>query len=190
LGIQTKLSTVYHPQTNGQTERINQELEQYLRVFTDHRQGQWPNWLGMAEFTYNNKIHAATKISLFKANYGQDPRIGFERRRKGKYKAAGKFIERKKKIQEKVKASLGKTQEEMKKFANRKCREGEEYRVGDLVLLSTKDLKWQMKGKRSEKLTERFVGPYKVKGIISSNAIELELPKSIRIYPVVNVSRV
>ena len=53
-----------------------------------------------------------------------------------------------------------------------------------------KDLKWQMKGERSEKLTERFVGPYKVKGIISSNAIELELPKSVRIHPVVNISRV
>ena len=78
----------------------------------------------------------------------------------------------------------------MKKFANRKHREGEEYRVGDLVLLSTKDLKWQMKGRRSEKLTERFVDPYKVKGIVSSNAIELELPKSIKIHPIVNVSRV
>jgi len=53
-----------------------------------------------------------------------------------------------------------------------------------------KDLKWQMKGRRSEKLIERFVGPYKVKGIVSSNVIELELPKSIKIHPVVNVSRV
>jgi len=78
----------------------------------------------------------------------------------------------------------------MKKFANRRRREKEEYRVGDLVLLSTKDLKWQMKERRSEKLTEHFVGPYKVKGIVSSNTIELELSKSIRIHPVVNVSRV
>jgi len=78
----------------------------------------------------------------------------------------------------------------MKKFTDKKQREGEEYRVGDLVLLSTKDLKWQMKGRRSEKLTKCFVELYKVKGIISSNAIELELPKSIRIYPVVNVSKV
>ena len=53
-----------------------------------------------------------------------------------------------------------------------------------------KDLKWQMKGKRSEKLTKRFVGPYKVKGIVLSNAIELELPKSIKIHPIVNISRV
>jgi len=53
-----------------------------------------------------------------------------------------------------------------------------------------KDLKWQIKGRRSEKLTERFVGLYKVKGIVSSNVIELELPKSIKIHPVVNISRV
>ena len=95
-----------------------------------------------------------------------------------------------KKIQKEAKAVLGKVQEEIKKFANRRRREKEEYKVGDLVLLSTKDLKWQMKERKSEKLTEHFVGPYKVKGIISSNTIELELPKSIRIYPVVNVSRV
>jgi len=171
-------------------ERINQKLEQYLRVFIDHRQEQWPDWLGMAEFAYNNKIHITTKISPFKANYGQDPRMGFEGRRKGKYEVAGKFVERIKKIQEEAKAALGKVQKEMKKFVNRRQREEEEYRVGNLVLLSTKDLKWQMKGRRSEKLIEYFVGPYKVKEIVSSNTIELELPKSIRIYPVVNVSRV
>ena len=73
---------------------------------------------------------------------------------------------------------------------NRRRRKKEEHKVGDLVLLSTKDLKWQIKGRRTEKLTECFVGPYKVKGIVSSNAIELELPKSIKIHPVVNVSRV
>jgi len=94
------------------------------------------------------------------------------------------------KIQEEVKAALEKAQKEMKKFADRKRGEGEEYKIGDLVLLSTRDLKWQMKGRRSEKLTECFVGPYKIKGIISSNAVELELPNLIKIHPVVNVSRV
>ena len=82
---------------------------------------------------------------------------------------------------------LEKVQEEMRKFTDRKYRKREEYRVGDLVLLSIKDL---IKERRLEKLTEHFVGPYKVKGIISSNVIELELPKSIKIHPVVNISRV
>jgi len=95
----------------------------------------------MAEFAYNNKIHAATKISPFKVNYSQDPRMGFEGRRKGKYEAVGKFVEKMKRIQEEAIVALGKAQEEMKKFADKKQREGEEYRVGDLVLLSTKDLK-------------------------------------------------
>jgi len=95
-----------------------------------------------------------------------------------------------KKIQEEAKAVLGKAQKEMKKFVNRKWGEGEKYKVEDLVLLSIRDLKWQIKGRRLEKLTEHFMGPYKVKGIVSSNAIELELPKSIRIHPVVNISRV
>ena len=98
LGIQTKLSTAYHSQIDGQIERINQELKQYLRVFIDHRQEQWPDWLGTAEFAYNNKIYATTKILPFKANYGQDPRMGFEERRKEKYEAAGKFVERMKRI--------------------------------------------------------------------------------------------
>jgi len=190
LGIQTKLSMAYHSQIDRQTKRINQKLEQYLRVFIDHRQEQWPDWLGMAEFAYNNKIHAVTKNSLFKVNYRQDLRIGFEGRKKEKYKMAGKFMEKMRKIQEKAKVALEKAQEEMKKFTDKKRGKEEEYRVGDLVLLSTKDLKWQMKGRRLEKLTERFVGPYKIKGIVSSNTIELELPKTIKIHPVVNVSRV
>jgi len=55
LGIENKMSTVFHSQTDGQTERVNQELEQYLRMFIDHRQEQWSDWLGTAEFVYNNK---------------------------------------------------------------------------------------------------------------------------------------
>ena len=91
LGIESKLSTAFHPQTDGQMERVNQELEQYLRMFIDYRQEQWPDWLGMAEFTYNNKAHSSTKTSPFKTNYGQDPRIGFEVRKRKKYEGAEKF---------------------------------------------------------------------------------------------------
>ena len=78
----------------------------------------------------------------------------------------------------------------MKKYTDRKREEVNDYKVGDLVMLSTKDLKYQMVGRRTEKLTERFVGPYKVKKIVSSNTVELELPDTIQIHLVVNVSRI
>jgi len=100
LGIETRLSTAFHPQTNGQTERTNQELEQYLRMFIDHRQEQWPEWLGTAEFAYNNKVNTSTKVSPFRANSRRDPRMGFEMRKQGKLEGAKEFTERMKGIQE------------------------------------------------------------------------------------------
>jgi len=127
---------------------------------------------------------------LFKANYGQNPRMGFEMRKKGKYKRAEKFVMKMKKIQEETKAMLGNMQKEMKKYTDRKKAEVDKYKVGDLVILSAKDLKYQMIGKRTEKLTERFVRPYKIKKIILLNVVELELSSTVRIHLVVNVSKI
>jgi len=126
----------------------------------------------------------------FKANYRQDPRMGFEGRKKGKYVGAEKFVEKMKEIQEEAKAALKKAQEDIKKYADGRRSEVDEYKVEDLVMLSTKDLKYQMVGKRTEKLTERFVGPYKVQKIVSSNAVKLELPSTVKIHLVVNISRI
>ena len=112
----------------------------------------------------------------------------FKERRKEKFKIAEKFAERMKKIQKEVKVVLEKAQEKMKKYTDRKQEKEEEYKVRDLVLLSIKDLKWQMVERRSKKLTKWFMGPYRIKGIVLTNAIELELPSSIKICSVVNVS--
>jgi len=116
--------------------------------------------------------------------------MGFKIRKKGKYKGAKKFVAKMKNIQEKVKAVLEKAQKEMKKYTDRKRIEVDKYKVRDLVMLSTKDLKYQMVGKRIENLTERFVGPYRVKKIVSSNTVELELPSIVKIHLVVNDSRI
>jgi len=78
----------------------------------------------------------------------------------------------------------------MKKYTDRERTEVDEYRVGDLVMLSTKDLKYQMVGRRTEKLTERFVGLYRIKKIVLANAVELELPSMIKIHLVVNIGRI
>ena len=96
----------------------------------------------MVEFAYNNKAHSSTKTLPFKANYGQDPRMGFEVRKKRKYKGAERFITKMKEIQEEAKAALEKAQEEMEKYVNRKRGEVNEYKVGDLVMLSIKDLRY------------------------------------------------
>ena len=129
-------------------------------------------------------------MSSFKANYRQDPRVGFEMRRKGKYKGVEKFVIKMKEVQKEAKAVLEKAQEKMKKYTDRKRAEVDEYKVEDLVILSTKDLKYQMVRRRTEKLIERFVGSYKIKKIISSNTVELELSSTIKIHSVVNVSRI
>ena len=97
LGIKTKLSTAFHPQTDGQTERMNQELEQYLQFFIEHRQKDWLEWMVAAEFAINNKVHTATKVSLFMANYGREMRMGGDIRRKGKVESVMEFVERMKK---------------------------------------------------------------------------------------------
>ena len=157
-------------------------------MFIDHRQDHWLEWLGTAVFAYNNKAHANTRVSPFEANSGQNPRMGFELRKKGKFEGAEKFAKRMKEVQEEAKAVLEKVQEDMRQYADKHRAEAVGYKIGDLVLLSTKDLKWQMVRRRSEKLVERFVEPYKIKAIISSNVVELELPTTVKIHLVVNVS--
>jgi len=99
--------------------------------------------LGIAEFAYNNKAYLSTKTLLFKANYGQDSRIGFKIKKKEKYKRIEKFVTKIKEIQEKAKVALEKVQEEIKKYADRKRAEVNKYKVEDLMMLSTKDLKYQ-----------------------------------------------
>jgi len=167
---------------------MNQELEQYLRFFVEHRQKDWPEWLASAEFTVNNKVHIATKVSSFMANYGKELRMGGDIRKKGKVESAMEFVERIKKVHEEVGAALKKMQEEMKRYVDQSREETEDWKKGDRVLLSTKDLVF--KERPAKKLMERYVGLYVIEEVVSSNTVKLQLPISIRIHPVVNVSRI
>jgi len=106
LEIETKLLTAFHLQIDGQTERMNQELEQYLRFFVDYRQKDWLEWLASAEFAINNKTYSITKMSPFMTNYRRKLKIGMDLRRKGKMEKSMEFAERMRKVQEKVGAIL------------------------------------------------------------------------------------
>ena len=115
LGIETKLSTAYHLEIDRQMERTNQELEQYLRMYVNYRQNNWAEWLAMAEFAFNNKIHTATKSSPFQINYRREPRMSFDIRKKGKNEKTEEFVREIKERHEEARVALVKSQEEMKR---------------------------------------------------------------------------
>ena len=114
LEIKTKLSIAFHLQMDGQMEHMNQEVEQYLRFFIEHRQKDWPEWLASAEFAVNNKTHTATKMLPFMENYGRELRMEGNIRKKEKIESVTEFVEKMKKVHEEAVGELRKTQEEMK----------------------------------------------------------------------------
>ena len=167
---------------------MNQELKQYLRFFVDHQQRDWPEWLALAEFAVNNKVYMATKVSPFMANYRRELRMGEDIRKKKKVKKVTKFVERMKKVQEKVEAALRKVQEEMRRQADRGRKKSKAWKKGEKVLLSTKDLVF--KERPARKLVDQYVSPYTIEKVVSTNAVKLQLPTSMRIHSVINVSQI
>src|SRR5258708_6000781 len=91
LGVKLTPSTSYHLQTDGQTEHMNQEIEAYLQVFVSHQQDDWANWLPLAEFAYNNKVHTATHQTPFELDTRQHPCLGVEPTRTSTIEAVDAF---------------------------------------------------------------------------------------------------
>ena len=114
-----------------------------------------------------------TKTSLFQTNYGRELRMGFDIRKKGKNVKAEEFAREMKEKHEEARAALVKSQEEMKRQADRNRKETEEYRVGDRVLISMKDFSIELMKRATKKLTEKFIGPYVIKKIVSENEIDV-----------------
>ena len=165
---------------------MNQELEQYLRFFVDCKQKDWLEWLASAEFAVNNKVHTTTKVLPFMANYGRELRMGGNIRKRGKIEKATEFVERMKKVHEEAGKVLKKAQEDMKRQADKGRRKTKEWKKGDKVLLSTKDLVF--KERPARKLVDQYIGPYTIEEVVSTNMVKLRLLTSMRIYPVVNIS--
>ena len=143
----------------------------------------------MAEFAFNNKVHTATKISPFQVNYRRELRMGFDIRKKGKNEKVEEFVRKMKEKHEEARVALVKLQEEMKRQADRGRKEAEEYRVGDKVLISTKDFSAELMKRATKKLMEKFIRPYMVRKVVSENVVELELPASLKVHLVVNMRR-
>jgi len=120
LGIKLASSIAWHPQTDGQTERVNQELDQYLRLFVNERQDDWYDLLPMAEFQHNNYVHSATQQPPFLLDTGQLPRMGFEpRQNPSGLETVNEFTERMKTAIEEARSAIRKAQDDMKKYYDR-----------------------------------------------------------------------
>jgi hypothetical protein len=185
LGIQTALSTAYHPQTDGQTERVNQELELYLRLYTNYMQNDWYDWLPSAEFAYNNRIHSSTKHTPFFLEYGRHPLIPHMIPNPSKNPAAQDFIAALAIAHEKAKIALEQTTKRMQHSTDKKRRPTPLFQTGDLVYLDTRNIKT---GRPSKKLDVKRTGPFEVLEQINPVAYRIRLPPSWKLHPVFHVS--
>ena len=141
LEIKLASSTAWHPQTNRQTERINQELDQYLQLFVNERQDDWYNLLPMAEFQHNNHVHSTIQQPLFLLNTRCIPRIGFEpQQNHSNLETVNEFMERMRMVMEEAKSMICKVQEDMKRYYDQHRTPAPVFNPGDKVFLDTSDI--------------------------------------------------
>ena len=185
--IKQNMSTAYHPQTDGQTERVNQILEQYLRIFCNYQQDNWQSLLTLAEFTYNNTKHASTTISPFFANYGYHPRFQLRVTNENKSPSAESYVETLRKVHIAMQEDLKLAQENYKKYYDRRVQKQPNYEIGQRVWLLRKNVSTT---RPSSKLDFKRLGPYKILNIIGQAklAVKLDLPPTMKIHPVFHVS--
>ena len=165
---------------------MNQDLQQYLQLFTAENQDKWADWLPIAQFSYNAKKQASTKKSPFEITHLYVPRMGIEQC-VSKASSANELANEMAKVLEERRRNIIEAQGRMKTQADKHCTEAPNYKVGDKVWLSTTNLHLT---RTSKKLSERWVGPYVITKLVGNNAVELKLPRSMKIHPVVNISRV
>ncbi|MBE6133033.1 MAG: hypothetical protein E7180_06615 [Erysipelotrichaceae bacterium] len=184
LDIKHSLSTANHPQTDGQTERVNGILEQYLRCFINERQNNWVDLLPFAEFAYNNTLQQSINQSPFFANYGFNPKFNPEIPSNGRPNRAEKRIMD---INHNIiflKKNLEEAKKTYKKYADMKRLPSPDFDVGKKV--------WLLKGSTTKnvkrKLADQLIGPFEIVKKVSPLAYELKLPSNMHCHPVFHVS--
>lgn len=191
LGSRSLMSTAFHPQTDGQTERANRTLEDMLRCFCSDYMDRWDTLLIPLEFAYNDSKHAGTKETPFFLNYGRHPNlplslaIGAEQ--PCLHKNSTIYVEDMKNALEVARSRLEIAQQRQMLYANKSRRE-HDFKVGDQVLLATHPIKFE--GTILKKLGPRYFGPFEIIRFIPKNAVELNTASyGHKFFPVVHVDR-
>lgn len=188
LKIEARMSTAYHPETDGQTERINAIMEQYLRAYVSYQQNDWSEWLPMAEFAANNQISETTKATPFFANYGFHLRFQVGITLQGHTAPetdAKDFASRMTELHEWLGTQVRTAQDKQEQYTNSNRIPAPRYQAGDMVFVSLKNIRTT---RNSRKLDWKKAGPYPVKKVVSPYAYEIELPPTMVNHPVFHVS--
>ncbi|MBW0553219.1 hypothetical protein O181_092934 [Austropuccinia psidii MF-1] len=184
LKISRDLSTAFHPETDGQAERVNQILEQYLWIYFSYHQDDWQTWLPLAGFSYNNAEHSSKKQSPFFTSYGRNP--SFESIHISQDRPAGKLLTELQSVQQVFKEELESALKHFKTYADINRAIPPDFQIGEKVWLASKNIKTK---RPTKNLSERCLGPFEVLRKIVSHAYHLKLPLQWKsVHPVFHVS--
>ena len=187
LSMKLHFTSGYHPEADGQTERVNQTLEQYIRIYCTYQQDDWSNLLPMAEFAYNNAPNASTGLSPFFANKGYHPNISVRPEIDIRSDRAQDFVANLDKIHSFLREEITIAQTHYKEQADRKHIPPPDFPVGSEVFVLAKHIK---STRPTKKFSEKYLGPFKIIAHPSSLSYKLQLPKYLsRVHPVFHVSQ-
>jgi hypothetical protein len=184
LGIRSHTSTSYHPETDGQTERVNQVLEQYLRIYINYLQDDWTELLPIAEFVYNNTPHDSTGMTPFFANKGSHPAITIDLGQVEGHEA-NQVVKDWDTLHSYLKQQVHHSYNIHAEFSDRKRRPTPNWQVGEKVYLNSKNIQTK---RPSKKFDHKNFGPFKILAKIGTHAYRLEIPKTWRIHDVFHVN--
>ncbi|KAI2645724.1 Transposon Tf2-9 polyprotein [Labeo rohita] len=180
------LSSGFHPQTNGQTERANQQLERFLRCFAGEHQHSWARYLVWAELSNNIHTSSATNLSPFEVCYGYQPPVFEHQEPEVEVPSAQELVRRCRRLWNHARTAIRKANTRYTTQHRRRHPPGRLFHVGDRVYLSTRNINLKTD---SKKLTARFIGPFKITHRLNPVTFRLQLPTSLRIHPVFHQSQ-
>ena len=185
LGVSVSLTSGYHPESNGQVERVNQEVGRFLRSYCQDRPGEWARYVPWAELAQNSPCHSSTTMSPFECVLGYQPVLALWHQSQTEAPAVEEWVQRSRETWRAVQASLRQASERQKRSADRHRSEAPVFAPGDRVWLSTRNLPLRLP---CRKLGPQCVGPFKVLRRINEVCYRLQLPSYYRISPSFHVS--